>query len=681
MLALTLSTRAQTFTNSATLSATVSGTNLLITYSCTTTQGWVTLFAADRPDQLATNARPVDLAPVPPAMVGQFTVPLDSAAPAQFYKLLIEQWPSRGKALVFRGGPLDFAAMRQTYGDITNNAQPSYLTATNSTPMIFKQPVAVWLDNLGNYDTNGALVGGNSNLLNGKYATTDVLSIDNTGAGYPPVGRLTAAGDNDFRVMYDGSGSTPARQAVIWSSEAQLYYDVNDYRTRFLNDAFIDELNLPADLANNLKNRQYRPDLNMGSPPQEGKPILRQAEWTSPSGIQLYPIGNAGNFAFRTRGPDYSARPPLSMSYDTEVSMCDYLGLVAFWVLGTNTGFPPESFWGEITDGSWRDWRLNMLPSLNDGISAWGAYRYSGNPEIYQYNSYAHRIWSGRPCGGTNIPCDQAESVRNVMMFDEANTTRDGVFPFAAPSTVSSSGSDGPLSSDLACLYVAAIFYDLANDAGLGVHKADLLIWKTISLITNNVTFPMRAFGAKVQEAARALWPDPRPGRAGLSRYEEDVADVLTSRGIPLNGVADFRTNLPVAIGNPSELDVSAPTTRFGSSHPDSQPNVNSYGLFSGFLNGYTQTNNPSYVAYQFYKHSKYGPCDELRLTDGTFNATTGAYNNDGSYYLVLTNRDLGTALKPRLPSKIVPSRPLRVANSRTSPASTRFARRTTWRT
>lgn len=571
-------------------------------------------------------------------MLGQFTVPLDAAAPAQFYKLLIEQWPSRGKALVFRGGPLDFAAMPQTYGDITNNAQPSFPTPTNSTPMIFKQPVEVWLENLGNYNTNGVLVAGNSNLLNGKYATTDVYSINNTGAGYPPVNRLTASGDNDFRILYDGSGSVPARQAVIWSSEAQLYYDVNDYRMRFLNDAFIDELNLPADTGNNLKNRQYRPDLNMGSAPREGKTILQVYERTNPAGIDLFPAYNLGNFYLRSRGPDYATLPPISIAYDTEVSMSDYLGLVAFWVLGTNTGFPSEAFFGNNAA-----WQSNILPALNDGVSAWGAYRYSGDPEIYPYVDYAYRIWAGRPCGGTNILCDKARSVRNVMMFDEANTTKDGVFPYVHPSTTTS--DDGPVGSDLACLYIAAIFYDIANDAGLGFHKADLLIWKTISLITNNVTFPMRAFGATVQEAARALWPDLRPGRAGLSRYEEDVADVLTSRGIPLNGVADFRTNLPVAIGLfPANLEVSS-ANGFGSSHPDSQPNANSYGVFNGFINGYTQTNNPSYVAYQFYKHSKYGPCDELRLTDGTFNATTGVYNNDGSYYLILTNRELGNLI------------------------------------
>lgn len=218
--------RAQTFTNSATLSATVVGTNLVVNYSLTTTQGWVTLFAADRPEQLATQAQPVDLAQVPPSRQGQFTVPLEPAAPARFYKLLIEQWPSRGKALVFRGGPLDFAAMRLTYGEITNGPVLNYTNSqggveyrdygTNFTPMIFKEPVEVWFENLGNYDTNGVRVGGNSNLLNGKYGTTDVDAD-------PRVDRLTAGSNNDFRVKFDGAGSAPAREAVIWSSEVQLY--------------------------------------------------------------------------------------------------------------------------------------------------------------------------------------------------------------------------------------------------------------------------------------------------------------------------------------------------------------------------------------------------------------------------------------------------------------------------
>ena len=52
-------------------------------------------------------------------------------------------------------------------------------------------------------------------------------------------------------------------------------------------------------------------------------------------------------------------------------------------------------------------------------------------------------------------------------------------------------------------------------------------------------------------------------------------------------------------------------------------------------------------MAYQFYKHSKYGPCDKLALTDGTFTYNPNApfnwsYNNDGSFYVELSDRELG---------------------------------------
>src|SRR5881628_2810141 len=98
----------------------------------------------------------------------------------------------------------------------------------------------------------------------------------------------------------------------------------------------------------------------------------------------------------------------------------------------------------------------------------------------------------------------------------------------------------------------------------------------------------MRAFGSKVQEAARALWPDPRPARAGLSLYEEDIADVLTSRGIPLNGVSNFRSNLPPFIGDSNTLDlISTTNPGFGSGHPAAQPGVGFYGNYNTFTNRY----------------------------------------------------------------------------------------------
>ena len=103
------------------------------------------------------------------------------------------------------------------------------------------------------------------------------------------------------------------------------------------------------------------------------------------------------------------------------------------------------------------------------------------------------------------------------MMFDEANTSRDGVFPFVWPTGFNS--NFGPVGSDLSALYIGAIFYDVANEAGLGLPKADLLIWKTISLISNNVTFPMRGRGAgRARGRGRLPAPSRRTRASGNSR-------------------------------------------------------------------------------------------------------------------------------------------------------------------
>ena len=43
---------------------------------------------------LAANSQFVDFEPVPPSRVGQFVVPVNPLAPAKFYRLLLEDWPS-----------------------------------------------------------------------------------------------------------------------------------------------------------------------------------------------------------------------------------------------------------------------------------------------------------------------------------------------------------------------------------------------------------------------------------------------------------------------------------------------------------------------------------------------------------------------------------------------------------
>src|SRR5215813_4844256 len=77
------------FTNSATLSVRLEGTNAAVGFSMTTTQGWVTLLSADRIESFATNSQFVNAIPVPVSRQGQFLVPL-GPGPARFYKLLLE---------------------------------------------------------------------------------------------------------------------------------------------------------------------------------------------------------------------------------------------------------------------------------------------------------------------------------------------------------------------------------------------------------------------------------------------------------------------------------------------------------------------------------------------------------------------------------------------------------------
>lgn len=82
------------FTNSGTLSATANGTNLVIGYSLTTTQGWVTLLEANQLEALSTNAKFVSAVAVPPSRQGQFVVPRAASPATRFYRLLLEEWPS-----------------------------------------------------------------------------------------------------------------------------------------------------------------------------------------------------------------------------------------------------------------------------------------------------------------------------------------------------------------------------------------------------------------------------------------------------------------------------------------------------------------------------------------------------------------------------------------------------------
>ena len=444
-----------------------------------------------------------------------------------------------GTALIYVNGPIDFAT-----------GLPN-------------QPVEVTLDNLGIYDQNGQWVSSNNGRLTGKYLQTDVDSINDPANGISPIGPLTRS-NNDFRVNPFGDATIDPRSAILGSAEAHAYFFINDYRKRFLNDAFIDELQLPTQLAQNLKNLQYRPDglYAGGQQAARQKPTFRvQEEYYSLSGQVFLPIDSVSIAEARTRGAQYASLPPISLTWDPSLQIGEYAGLAAFWILGSNKGFTNPAFYGDNASASF----ANVTPAMSDGLTAWAAYRYTGDPVPFRYTLYGARATASSSTSNVSAGPRpyQSASIRNVMMYDEANTTADGVFPFSRPT--GSNYNNGLIGSDLAGQFFAAIFYDLANDSGLGLHKADLLHWKTISLVTQDVSggsstpYTMRNFALTLQQAARALFPDPRVGHAGQSLYEKQILDVLTSRGIPVNGVANFRNNLPAAIGSyPSTLQISS---------------------------------------------------------------------------------------------------------------------------
>jgi len=82
------------FTNSAQINAVTGGTDLVITYSLTTTQGWVSLISAGDLGELTGSADFVETTTAPVSLTGQFVVSIVSNAPARFYRLLLEEWPS-----------------------------------------------------------------------------------------------------------------------------------------------------------------------------------------------------------------------------------------------------------------------------------------------------------------------------------------------------------------------------------------------------------------------------------------------------------------------------------------------------------------------------------------------------------------------------------------------------------
>lgn len=524
---------------------------------------------------------------------------------------------------------------------------------------------SVCLDNLGifnaetgartatNYDTASRLW-----LLNGKYLQTDVVTQTPTFTRY-------AKSSNNFTINPAGTSAGDARQSSVWGSEVHLYYYINDYRKRIINNSFVNSLGLPSNIVTNLNNRQFRPDL-AGIVNARLPRVVSQELLTAQLGSSR---ASDNDIFMSTQQRALPADALNTLALDPEYVIGAYTGIVSSWVAAGVSQWPSSIGWGNVGNTTWK---TDVRPAILEGFKMWNAYRFAGRTEVYKYAMRSLRRWNGYVCGGNNgAPCNKGWNIDNVMMYlDSADPALNNptnaswpagnsddtlLFPYGTnyPTTGVRSGVGtndfGPRGASLGGMFIGALFYDLSKEVGLGDVKADMLFWKTMSLIDPAQAIDMTTFGQKIQQAARALWPTI--SNPALSWYEQDLVGVLASRGVKVNGVANPTDNIPAPIGsptNPGPGTLTNPNAQgVGSAIPESQRNsTTGYNFLSFFSNTYNvSTPNTQYTTYQFYKYSKYGPCDGLDLTNGTINSTSTSnpvMSYDGSMAVNYGGRSLG---------------------------------------
>ncbi|MBN8550288.1 MAG: hypothetical protein J0M12_13300 [Deltaproteobacteria bacterium] len=526
----------------------------------------------------------------------------------------------------------------------------------------------VCLDNLGTYNSEtGAKTASNFDsalrgyVLNGKYLRTNLQTET-------PLLNRFVSNRNDFRLNIAGTSAANARQNVLWGSEVNLYYYINNYRKLFLNNTFIGSLGLSPTATLNVQNRQFRPDL-------QGI-VNSRLPWFIPNELTAFTPASVSppqnNFVEPSKRRAATTDALDTLSLDPGFVVGQYSAVLSNWLTVGNAQWPNDPTWGSVGNVSWR---TDIRPALLEGIKLWNAYRYTSRTEPYQYAKRVMRRWNSYSCGGINqAPCNKGHKIDNVMMYlDSAdpllnnptnpswpasNSDDTLLFPYGTnyPTTGVRSGAGtghfGPTNGALGGMFIGALFYDISKEVGLGDYKTDQLFWKTISLLDPAQAIDMTTFGQRVQQAARALFPNT--GNPSISWYEQDIVDVFASRGVKMNNVTNFLDNVPAALGtatNPGPGTLTnVNSVGFGSSIPESQRNSSTgYNFLSFFINGYNvSTPGTQYVTYQFYKFSKYGPCDALELTNGTINtlsSTNPILNYDGSMAAKYQGRSLGNTL------------------------------------
>jgi len=568
---------------------------------------------------------------------------------------------SQGKANIFKKGPFDLS---------TNAFQEPVL----GTSFQYLRPEPACLNQLGIYHSEtGVRLQNNNGFLSGLYADTDMAEFN------PPTGRLNDA-HNDFRIGYPALDEQLSRNEMSYLIQTHAYYFYTDFRNAVLNPTMISQLRLPLQLEKNLKFRQFRIDMPApppGSTLRLAKPILRAFEQSSPFFNLIYPFENVFLSPFVSQS--YYDFKPYSSFFSPDTAIGDVLGLVAQWILGVNQAFPADAVFTT-------DWSTNVLTAINDGTWDWGSYRYLSKihgsensrmvTEHTRQSFLSNRREAGYPCGSSASAsrpyCDAGENINNVMTMDEvrgSGVAAPWFFPFKG------AGYGSPYAeyteSDLGGTFIASIFYDIAERAGLGGARADLLFWKALSMINRTDKMPMRRYGQIIQEAARALWPDPQ--NSYLSIYEEMIRHSLLAKGIAVDatfycadlpdiyGANDSYTccpfvgspepscptakvltgssaatvspMLPPAVGfNQSSLFEASTSLFFSGGTPEVHPAPAGFGQVSAGRNGYTHpSGQSSYVAYTFLKDSKYGPFDKFIVTND-YRSTTFTNMSSGSW-------------------------------------------------
>lgn len=529
---------------------------------------------------------------------------------------------SRGTALVFLGDPLI-------------EIEPGIYDYRNLS--------RVCLDDIGVFSsTDGSYLSDNydavedSYVLKGRY--TDVIE------GYfsPIFARWDGGAENEFEADFMNPTGEPT-EALIQNSAANLYYHVTNFRNNFFNAQFIEDLDLDPQIEANLLYAQHRVGGFNGLPSDESLFIYDMREGTGFGGVAIDPLQNAIFMSARTLRFGQEGTFPVSGAFDPGLIVGEYAGLMAFWVSSFNDLWPGDSFCQS-------DYPTNMTSCLNDAAEYLTAAYYLQDSHVHRTNGFTAREWDERSCDDpdniSSPPCDRGIIIDHSMLYSEAEISAGETefYPFDYPVPGALQGGNSP-TTERPSIFIAGVFYDLAMEAGLGWRKSYLLFWKTMSMLIQAGDTTMSEYGEAIVVAAQTLWPNG----PGLGLYDDVIKESLNSRGILIDGATSLLDRLPPAIGVGQTLP-STGSFGFGSRIPDRQLPYDlpayGYGSRKTFAVTYTaQDSDYEYMAYTTYKHSRYGECDRLDFTDGTWGEEPenfGDYLEDGTYFERLTEKQLG---------------------------------------